>query len=110
MQNPSGRMTDADRSAEQAFAAYYNTAELYYAYHLIYITANQPFKTVDDSTLFNAARWVSRAFILWPHSVVSHTVSGRFSQCGSIIPGVKGCQQLAIQSWSISCRVGVQAL
>ena len=49
-------MTEADRAAEEAFAAYYDTAELYYPYHLIYTTANQPFKTVDDATLFNAAR------------------------------------------------------
>jgi hypothetical protein len=63
VQNPSGRMTDADRAAEQAFAAYYDTAELYYAYHLSYTTANQPFKTLDDSTLFNAARWLSCAFM-----------------------------------------------
>lgn len=49
-------MSDSDREAQQAFASYYDTAELYYAYHLIYTTANQPFKTVDDATLFNAAR------------------------------------------------------
>lgn len=57
LHNPPGRMSDAEREAQQAFASYYDTAELYYAYHLIYTTANQPFKTVDDATLFNAARW-----------------------------------------------------
>jgi hypothetical protein len=56
--NPPGRMSDSDREAQQAFASYYDTAELYYAYHLIYTTANQPFKNVDDATLFNAARSV----------------------------------------------------
>lgn len=56
MQSPPGRMTEADSTAQQAFAACYDTAELYYAYHLIHTTANQPFKTVDDATLFNAAR------------------------------------------------------
>lgn len=58
LQNAPGRTTAADRAAEQAFTSYYDTAELYYAYHLIYTTANQPFKTVDDATLFNAARSV----------------------------------------------------
>lgn len=56
VKNPPGRMTDADRAAEQAFAAHYDAAELYYAYHLVHTTASQPFKTVDDATLFNAAR------------------------------------------------------
>jgi hypothetical protein len=58
LQNAPGRAPAADRAAEQAFTSYYDTAELYYAYHLIYTTANQPFKIVDDATLFNAARSV----------------------------------------------------
>jgi hypothetical protein len=56
LHNLPGRLSEADSAAQQAFASYYDTAELYYAYHLIYMTANQPFKTVDDTTLFNAAR------------------------------------------------------
>jgi len=59
LQHAPGRMTDAGMAAHQAFIDFYDTAELYYAYHLIYTTANQPFKTVDDATLFNAARYPS---------------------------------------------------
>lgn len=49
-------MTDADKTAFQLFSTHYDTAELYYAYSLIHTAAHQPFKTVDDATLFNAAR------------------------------------------------------
>lgn len=57
LQHAPGRMTDAGMAAHQASIDFYDTAELYYAYHLIYTTASQPFKTVDDATLFNAARY-----------------------------------------------------
>jgi hypothetical protein len=67
-------MSDSDREAQQAFASYYDTVELYYAYHLIYTTANQPFKTVDDATLFNAARSAllvqqDQAAVLWAYGL-----------------------------------------
>jgi hypothetical protein len=50
-------MTDADQHALQAFSSHYDTAELYHAFSIIHTAAHQPFKTVDDATLFNAARW-----------------------------------------------------
>jgi hypothetical protein len=56
--SPGGRLDEAGDAALRAFRAHYEAAELYYAYHLIHTTAHQPFKTVDDGTLFNAARCV----------------------------------------------------
>jgi intraflagellar transport protein 122 len=54
----SSNSNSSSREALGAFARHYDTAELYYAYHLIHTTAHQPFKTVDDATLFNAARFL----------------------------------------------------
>ncbi|WIA11467.1 hypothetical protein OEZ85_011583 [Tetradesmus obliquus] len=56
--NPPAAMTDADQQALQAFSSHYETAELYHAFSIIHTAAHQPFKTVDDATLFNAARFL----------------------------------------------------
>lgn len=56
IKNPPSLMTDDDRQAFQTFSTHYDTAELYYAYSIIHAASTQPFKTVDDATLFNTAR------------------------------------------------------
>eukprot|EP00879_Flechtneria_rotunda_P020074 GHRR01021110.1.p1 GENE.GHRR01021110.1~~GHRR01021110.1.p1 ORF type:complete len:1138 (+),score=467.94 GHRR01021110.1:213-3626(+) len=58
IQSPSTGMTDIDRQALQTFSTHYDTAEMYYAYSMIHTAAHQPFRTVDDATLFNAARFL----------------------------------------------------
>jgi hypothetical protein len=54
--NAPAAMTDADKQGLQTFSKHYDVAELYHAYSIVHSAAHQPFKTVDDSTLFNAAR------------------------------------------------------
>ncbi len=48
-------MAASDRAALQRFSDLYNTAELYAAYDIVQSQSTRPFKTSDNSTLFNAA-------------------------------------------------------
>lgn len=50
-----------DSAAYALFAKNYDAAEVYHAHELVHNASVQPFKTVDSSTLFNAARWVGRS-------------------------------------------------
>ena len=51
-------MTPEDRTALTKFSTLYETAEVYFAYSQLHASCHLPFKTMDDHSLFNAARFL----------------------------------------------------
>lgn len=63
-------MGEPDHQALAAFTRHYDAAELYHAYAIVQQAAQQPFRTVHDATLFNAARCAGARAVGCPRCVL----------------------------------------